>query len=373
MGPSRRDLVLAGGAAALASRAAAQDVRGGQRKAGWAVLGLGRHAQLSLSRMTPTRHTRLTALISGSPDKLSSLGERYGVPAASRYGYDDWDRIRNDPTIDVVYVVTPVGSHAEFAIEALRAGKHVLVEKTMAESSARCRQMISEARRAGLKLGVAYRAWHDPVNRFAMEARAKAGLGDLRTVAAHKGFVMSLPPTDWRFDRRLGGGGALVDIGIYSLQATRYVTGEEPLDVQATTWSEPSDPRYRAVEQTIAWTARFPSGVLASCTASWDYSGQNTVRAAFRDGFIEMDPATLGANNRLYIGRRRDGAFGIEERIVASPDQIAAQFDHFSQAVINDTAPMTDGTEGLKDVLAIEAIYGAAASGRAERVAGVDL
>ncbi|MFZ5718725.1 MAG: Gfo/Idh/MocA family protein [Pseudomonadota bacterium] len=378
MNPSRRSVLGAAGAAAAATAATVSGAAGAAqpetgRKAGWAVLGLGRHAELSLSRLAPTRQTRLAALISGSPDKLSRIGDQYGVPPSARYGYGDWDRIAKDPSIDVVYVVTPVGTHADFAIQALRAGKHVLVEKTMAESSDRCRQMIAEARRAGRKLGVAYRAWHDPVNRFVMQARDQAGLGPLRTLSAHKGFVMQLPAGDWRFDPRLGGGGALVDIGIYSLQASRYAAGEEPVEVQALASSDPDDPRYRTAEQTIAWTARFPSGAWASCTASWDYTGQNTLRAAFRDGFVELDPATLGANNRLYVGRRRDGAFGIEERMIASPDQIAAQFDHFSRAVLDDTAPMTDGVEGLKDVLAIEAIYRAVKSGRAERVAPVQL
>jgi predicted dehydrogenase len=368
---SRRQLLAMAMAAAAPAPALAQGAPA--RRAGWAVLGLGQHAQLSLARMAATRHSRLAGLISGSPDKLARLGAQYGVPEAGRYGYDDWARIRDDPSIDIVYVVTPVGTHADFAIQALRAGKHVLVEKTLAESSSRGRQIIREARTANRKLGVAYRAWHDPVNRFVMDARKDESFGPLRTISAHKGFVMQLPATDWRFDPRLSGGGTLVDIGIYSLQATRYVAGEEPVEVTASVWSDTADPRYRRVEQTIAWTARFPGGALASCTSSWDYTGQNVIRAGFRNGFVELDPATFGANNRLFIGRRRDGAFGVEERQIASPDQIVAQFDHFSLAVIDDTPPMTDGVEGLKDVLAIEAIYRSVSTGRAQKVEPVGL
>jgi glucose-fructose oxidoreductase len=337
-------------------------------KVGWAVLGLGNFAGLVLPKFAQAQKGRLAALVSGTPDKLARIGEQYAVPPSARYGYDDWDRIRNDPRIDVVYVITPVGTHADFALEALRAGKHVFVEKTMAESSARARAMISAADDAGRKLAVAYRVWHDPANRLLMEMARKEELGQLATVMAHKGTVMKLPPSDWRFDPRLAGGGALVDLGIYSIQAARYVAGNEPLEVQATVFSDPVDARYRRVEQNIAWTMRFP-GALASCTASWNYSGQNNIRAAFRDGFISLDPATLGARNRIFVGRDRGGTFGVEEQSVPFVDQLVRQIDHFSEAVLNQTAPMTDGYEGLRDILAIEALYRSVQSGRIEKVA----
>lgn len=338
---------------------------------GWAVLGLGNFAGLVLPRFAQAQKGRLTALISGTPDKLARMGEQYAVPPSARYGYEDWDRIKNDPRIDVVYVITPVGTHADFAIEALRAGKHVFVEKTMAESSERARAMISAANDARRKLAVAYRVWHDPANRLLMEMARKEELGPLATVMAHKGTVMRLPPSDWRFDPRLSGGGALVDLGIYNIQAARYVAGEEPLEVQATAFSDPSEARYRRVEQTIACTMRFPGGTLASCTASWNYSGQNNIRAAFRDGFVSLDPATLGARNRIFIGKDRGGAFGVEEQTVPFVDQLVRQIDHFSEAILNQTTPMTDGYVGLRDLLVIEALYRSVQSGRIEKVATV--
>lgn len=375
MSTTRREMIagaisLAGAGVTSRLQAAAVDrpPANTTEKVGWAVLGLGNFAGLVLPKFAQAQKGRLAALVSGTPDKLARIGEQYAVPPSARYGYDDWDRIRNDPRIDVVYVITPVGTHADFALEALRAGKHVFVEKTMAESSARARAMISAADDAGRKLAVAYRVWHDPANRLLMEMARKEELGPLATVMAHKGTVMKLPPSDWRFDPRLAGGGALVDLGIYSIQAARYVAGNEPLEVQATVFSDPVDARYRRVEQNIAWTMRFP-GALASCTASWNYSGQNNIRAAFRDGFISLDPATLGARNRIFVGRDRGGTFGVEEQSVPFVDQLVRQIDHFSEAVLNQTAPMTDGYEGLRDILAIEALYRSVQSGRIEKVA----
>lgn len=375
MSTTRREMIagaisLAGAGVTSRLQAAAVDRPPANKteKVGWAVLGLGNFAGLVLPKFAQAQKGRLAALVSGTPDKLARIGEQYAVPPSARYGYDDWDRIRNDPRIDVVYVITPVGTHADFALEALRAGKHVFVEKTMAESSARARAMISAADDAGRKLAVAYRVWHDPANRLLMEMARKEELGPLATVMAHKGTVMKLPPSDWRFDPRLAGGGALVDLGIYSIQAARYVAGNEPLEVQATVFSDPVDARYRRVEQNIAWTMRFP-GALASCTASWNYSGQNNIRAAFRDGFISLDPATLGARNRIFVGRDRGGTFGVEEQSVPFVDQLVRQIDHFSEAVLNQTAPMTDGYEGLRDILAIEALYRSVQSGRIEKVA----
>lgn len=375
MSTTRREMIagaisLAGAGVTSRLQAAAVDRPPANKteKVGWAVLGLGNFAGLVLPKFAQAQKGRLAALVSGTPDKLARIGEQYAVPPSARYGYDDWDRIRNDPRIDVVYVITPVGTHADFALEALRAGKHVFVEKTMAESSARARAMISAADDAGRKLAVAYRVWHDPANRLLMEMARKEELGPLATVMAHKGTVMKLPPSDWRFDPRLAGGGALVDLGIYSIQAARYVAGNEPLEVQATVFSDPVDARYRRVEQNIAWTMRFP-GALASCTASWNYSGQNNIRAAFRDGFISLDPATLGARNRIFVGRDRGGTFGVEEQSVPFVDQLVRQIDHFSEAVLNQTAPMTDGYEGLRDILAMEALYRSVQSGRIEKVA----
>jgi glucose-fructose oxidoreductase len=341
---------------------------GAAAKVGWAVLGLGKFAGVVLPKFAVSAHSELVALISGSPEKRARIGQQYGVPTASRYDYDDWEKIRDNPNIQVVYVATPVGTHADFALAALKAGKHVLVEKTMAGSSRDARRLISAAAAANRKLAVAYRAWHDPANQLLMQMARSRPLGPLATVMAHKGMVMQLPHTDWRFDPRLSGGGALVDIGIYSVQASRYVTGEEPVEVQATAWSDPSDPRYRKVEQTIAWTSRFPSGVLGSSTASWNYSGQNSIRASFQNGFIELDPATFGAGNRFYVGSRKNNEFTVEEQSMPAVDQLAAQLDHFSSAVLTGTPPMTDGYEGLRDILVIEAIYRSIASGRSERV-----
>ncbi|WP_426059667.1 Gfo/Idh/MocA family protein [Hymenobacter sp. B1770] len=205
-----------------------------QRKIGFAIVGLGKYAtEQMMPAFKESKHAKITALVSGSPGKMQQLAKEYSVDAKSCYSYQNFDSIKDNPAVDVVYVVLPPGMHAEYVVRAAQAGKHVLTEKPMANTVAECQRMIDACRKAGKQLMVAYRAQFEPFNLEAIDRIKKGELGKLRYVTSDHG--RQVKPTEdkadeWRVVKKLAGGGSLMDIGIYSLNAARYLTGEEPVE-----------------------------------------------------------------------------------------------------------------------------------------------
>lgn len=330
------------------------------RRLGYAIVGLGSYATRQIMpRFKDCRRSRLAALVSGTPAKLDRYGAEYGIPAAHRYGYADFDRIRDDPAVDIVYVILPNALHREYSVRASRAGKHVLCEKPMAVSSAECREMIAAARAAGRKLMIGYRSRFEPHNRLAIELVRSSHVGPTRAIRSAHGF--DAPPGIWRLDRALSGGGSMMDIGIYSLNAARCLTGEEPVSVSALESTDRNDPRFAQVEDRIAFTLRFPSGAIAECLSSYS-SNHNEYRVTGDKGFIDLEPATAYDGQSMRV--RRDGR--TETRTLSQPPEIqfAGQLDHLSECVLSGAAPIVPGEEGLRDVALIEAIYRSAREGR---------
>ncbi|RYE89864.1 MAG: Gfo/Idh/MocA family oxidoreductase [Myxococcales bacterium] len=335
------------------------------RTIGWAVVGLGK---FTTERLLPAfahcHHSRLAALVSGSTEKLGRLGEQHGVPAEHRYDYSAFERLRDDRSVDAVYIVLPNALHAEYTIRAARAGKHVLCEKPMATSSADALAMINICRASQRLLMIAYRARFEPHNRAAIAAVRAGEVGALRGVVAdHARPLDPADPADgWRTRHALAGGGSLVDIGIYGLNAARYLTGEEPLEVSGMVTSPAGDERFTEVEETASFLLRFPSGAVATGTSSYGAERIKRVHAYGSQGRLELDPATEYEGNRLRIGSGPDMA----PRDVPPGDQFALQIDHLSRCILDGTAPLTPGEEGLRDMYLIEAIYQSARTG--ERV-----
>jgi predicted dehydrogenase len=330
------------------------------RKLGWAIVGLGR---LAINQILPAfakcEKSRVTALVSGDPEKARKLAARYGVDPKNIYNYGNYDSLRENPAVDVIYIVLPNGMHAEYTIRGASAGKHVLSEKPMANTPRDCQEMIDASRKAGRKLMVAYRVRYEPFNQAMIKLAASRELGAIKIIVSDHGFNIG-DPTQWRLKRDLAGGGALMDIGIYALQATRYITGEEPAEINAMQHTTPGDPRFKEVEETINFQLRFPSGVLAQCTSSYGYSGQNRYRVVTERGWFELEPATSYTNLRMRVGR----GGSIEERTLPQIDHFAAEMDHFSDCIMAGKEPLTPGEEGLRDLRIMTAIYEAAGSGQ---------
>lgn len=342
-----------GAAASLAPKSVLAAEPG--RKLGYAIVGLGGYADVILPRFAECRHSRVTALVSGSPDKARQYAAKYGVPEHGVYSYQTFDTIRDNPEIDIVYVILPNGLHHEYTLRAAAAGKHVMCEKPMASTVAEAEEMVAACRAAGRKLMIGYRCRFEAANLEAIRIVRGGDLGLPRIVTAEHGFNIS--PNQWRLDRALAGGGSLMDIGIYSLQAARYLTGEEPIEVSAVESTDRSDPRFAEVEDTINFQLRFPSGVAANCVATYG-SHHNRYRVTGTDGWIEAEPATAYSGNRLRLHREW------RTRDHAPPEtpqnQFSAQLDHLSQCVMTDVEPIVSGEEGLRDMRIIEAIYQAA-------------
>ncbi len=220
----------------------------------------------------------------------------------SIYNYQNYDTIKDNPEIDVVYVVLPNSMHPEYTIRAHQAGKHVLSEKPMANTPADCQAMIDAAKKAGKKLMVAYRCRYEPFNKEVIRMVREQELGPVKTVVSDHGFNIG-DPNQWRLKRELAGGGSLMDIGIYSLQAARYTTGEEPTEVNAMVQTTAGDVRFKEVEETINFQLRFPSGALANCTSSYGYAGQNRYRVIGTKGWCELEPATSYTGLKLRVRR----------------------------------------------------------------------
>ena len=371
--PNRRSFLAS--SATLAAAAAAPAglfARGRQKeKLGYALVGLGR---LSANQLAPAfdncTHSELAAVVSGTPEKREKWRAKYDL-GDHVYGYEDWEKIAGDDAIDVVYVVTPNGLHRRDTLNAAGAGKHVFCEKPMANTSEDCRDMIAKCEDAGRKLGIAYRCQFEPHHLKAKETIESGGIGDLLGIGSSFGFKFPDPPFDgqkgWRIDGELAGGGPLMDVGIYALQFCRMMTGREPVAVTAQTVT--TDPeKFDEVEETLFWTMDFPEAggrppVLAHCGTTYAFNGMKHGEAFGENGSVLLDPA-FG-----YTGIR--GFVKGEPMDLETPDQFAVEMDRFSRSILEDSPFECPGEEGLRDLLAIEAIYQAAETGKKEAVASV--
>ncbi|KQY52249.1 Gfo/Idh/MocA family oxidoreductase [Lysobacter sp. Root494] len=336
-----------------ATRAKAQS----SRKLGFALCGLG---NLSTHQIAPalakTKHCRLAGIVTGTPAKAEAWKAQYDIPAGNVYSYNDMHRMADNPDIDVVYVVTPNALHAEQTIKAAQAGKHVFCEKPMEVSVERCQQMIDACRKAGRVLGTAYRCQFDPHHLECIRLVREEVFG--KTTIVQAGFAIDVgDPAQWRLKRALAGGGALMDVGIYALQATRYLTGEEPVLVSAIE-TKTDKIKFAEVDESMVWTTRFPSGVVAYCSTSYRTGGIQNLRVNAERGWFELDPAFFYDGNH---GRRSDG----QEIRFPEIDLFAAEMDDFAQCILEGRPTKVPGEDGLRDVRIMQAIYESARTGRA--------
>src|SRR5215831_16745213 len=335
------------------------------KKLGWAIVGLG---SLSIHQILPAfdkcERSKVVAFVSGHPDKANKLAQTYGVSSKNIYNYQNYDSIRDNPEVDIIYIVLPNGMHAEYTVRGLAAGKHVLTEKPMANTPAECHEMIDAARKAGRKLMVAYRCRYEPYNQEAIRIARSHELGPTKVILADAGWAIG-DPTQWRLNKKLAGGGSLMDIGIYALQASRYLSGEEPIEVNAVMYNTPGDSRFKEVEETINFQLRFPSGILANCTSSYGYASQSHYRVLGTEGWLEMDPATIYSGLRMKVFR---GGV-LEERFLPVRDHFSLEMDHMSGCVMDNKEPLTPGEEGLRDLKVMIAIYEAARTEKTMKLA----
>ena len=259
------------------------------KKIGYAVIGLGRIADHFLRGVPETSNSTITALVSGHRDKAERIAAEHGVPKSSIYSYENFDEIAHNPAVDAVYVALPNSMHAEYTIRAAKAGKHVLCEKPMATSVADSEAMIAACKAANVKLMIAYRCLYDPTHARAFELVRSGALGQVQAIES--GFGFNISPGEWRLNKKLAGGGPLMDVGIYSLNACRHLTGEEPEKISAVASTIDHDGRFAEVEENVSWTMKFPSGIVASCNTTYGANLTGFYRVHGSKGWLQLDPA----------------------------------------------------------------------------------
>jgi predicted dehydrogenase len=286
------------------------------------------------------------------------------VAESSIYDYQNFDTIRDNPEIGAVYIVLPNGMHKEFTLRAAAAGKHVLCEKPMANSSEEARQMIDACKAAGKYLMIAYRIQYEAHNRLAQQWLRGEKFGKVKLIESVN--VQNIgDPAQWRLNKKLAGGGALADIGIYCLNTIRFLVGEEPEQVMASMYSTPGDPRFKEVEEELLFQLSFPGGVRANCSTSYGvHQSRKYCCYADNGGWFGLDPAFAYRGLRM-ISSHADGNQEIRQQIdLGEKNQFALEIDHFSDCILNAKQPYTPGEEGLQDHVIMEAIYESARTGK---------
>ncbi|HEX4810669.1 MAG TPA: Gfo/Idh/MocA family oxidoreductase [Bryobacteraceae bacterium] len=325
------------------------------RKVGYCIVGLGR---ISMQHFMPackmSQHSQVTALVSGHRDKAEKMAAEYNVPTDSIYSYENYDEIRNNKNIDAVYIALPNSMHSEYTIRAANALKHILCEKPMATTVKDCQAMIASAKAANRKLMIAYRCQYEPVNTRAVQMIRDGKIGKIEAIESANGFYEVMG--EWRLDRKLAGGGPMMDVGIYSLNACRYLTGEEPTRLEGYSSVIDHDGRFETVEENLSWTMKFPSGAVASCNTTYGANMPGFYRVHGSKGIIHLEPAF--AYQGLHLKAEIKGESPIDDlNTDKDPAQFVMEADYFSDCVLNDKEPKSNGEEGLRDMQLIAKVY----------------
>jgi glucose-fructose oxidoreductase len=339
-----------------------------RRRVRYAVVGLGHIAQVAVlpAFAHARKNSELVALCSDDAEKLGKVGRKYQVE--HRFGYERFEEGLAESGADAVYIALPNHLHREYAERAAAAGVHVLTEKPMAVTEDDCRAMIDACDRHGVKLMVAYRLHFEEANLRAVELVQSGRLGEVRLF--NSVFTMTVKEGDIRLNPRAEGGGTLYDIGIYCINAARYLFEAEPEEVTAFT-ARGDDPRFSAdgVDEMTSAVLRFPGDRLAAFTTSFGAADVARLQVVGTKGDLVMDPAYEYAealSHRITIGEKTT------QRKFARRDQFAPELLYFSECIMTGEDPEPSGREGLADVRIIRALYQSADRGEPVALAPFD-
>jgi len=322
----------------------------------YGVVGLGYFAQAAiLPAFARAKNSTLVALFSSDKTKLDELGKRYEVEHLLEY--DAYDDFLATEKIDAVYIALPNNQHCDYTLRAARAGVHVLCEKPMAVTEDECRQMMAACSDHNVKLMIAYRLHFEKANLEAIEI-ANSRLGKLRLF--NSVFTMQVEEGNTRLEAELGGG-PLYDIGIYCINASRYIFRAEPCEVCGATVARSDDERFGEVEEALSAILRFPGERIASFTVSFGAKKSSEYEVIGTEGILRVSPAFEHADD-LKHELVTDGT--PRKKTFKKRDQVAPELIHFSRCILDDTEPEPGGREGLADVRIIQAIYESARTGR---------
>jgi predicted dehydrogenase len=315
-----------------------------------AIMGLGSYGTRVAEAMRNCKAAKLVGVISGHPEKITAWQSKYGIPAKNCYNYENFDNIRNNPDIDAVYVITPNGLHHDEVIRVAQAGKHAICEKPMAINAKQGQEMVDACKNANVKLLVGYRMHFEPKTLEVIRMRMNGEFGKILFFQGLSGFTIG-DPTQWRLNKELSGGGSMMDIGIYSINGSRYMIGEDP--VWVTAQETKNDPvKFKdGVDETIQFQLGFPGGAVASCLSTYSMNNLDRFFLNGTQGFAEMMPST---GYGPIMGKTHKGE--LTQPVVTHQ---TVQMDEMSAIIFQGKQPVVpvDGEEGVKDLKIIDAIY----------------
>jgi len=322
-----------------------------------AIMGLGSYGTRVAEAMRDCKAAKLVGVISGHPAKITAWQAKYNIPEKNCYNYENFDNIKDNPDIDAVYIITPNGLHHDEAIRVAKAGKHVICEKPMALNAKQGQEMVDACKKANVKLLVGYRMHFEPRTLEVIHMRKAGEFGKILFFQGLSGFTIG-DPTQWRLNKELAGGGSLMDIGIYSINGSRYMIGEDPVWVTAQETKNDPVKFKEGVDETIQFQLGFPGGAVASCLSTYSMNNLDKFFLNGTQGFAEMQPST---GYGPIMGRTHKGE--LTQPIVTHQ---TVQMDEMSAIILQGKQPEVpvDGEEAVKDLKIIDAIYEACKTGK---------
>jgi predicted dehydrogenase len=322
-----------------------------------AIMGLGSYGERVADAMQDCKKAKLVGVISGTPSKITAWQQKYNIPEGNCYNYENFDQLKNNPNIDAVYVITPNGLHKDQVIRVAKAGKHVICEKPMAINAKEGQEMVDACKKANVKLLVGYRMHFEPKTLEVIKMRKDGEFGKIMFFQGLSGFKIG-DPTQWRLNKKLAGGGAMMDIGIYSINGARYMIGEEPIWVSAEETKTDPVKFKEGVDETIQFQLGFPSGAVASCLSTYVMDDLDRFYLNGEKGFAEMQPST---GYGPIKGRTSQG-----ELTHPHVTHQTVQMDEMADIILRGKQALVpvDGEEGLRDLKIIDAIFKAVSTGK---------
>ena len=322
-----------------------------------AIMGLGSYGTRVADAMQSCKMAKLTGVVSGTPSKIKDWQGKFSIPENNCYNYENFDRVKDNLDIDAVYIITPNGLHHDQAIRVARAGKHVICEKPMARNAKEGQEMVDACKKANVKLLVGYRMHFEPKTLEIIRMRKEGELGKILFFQGLCGFKIG-DPNQWRLNKQLAGGGSMMDIGIYAVNGSRYMIGEEPIWVTAEEVKTDHEKFKEGVDETIQFQFGFPSGAVASCLSTYSMNNLDRFFLNAEKGFAELQPST---GYGPIKGRTNKG-----ELNQPHTTHQTVQMDEMAGIILAGKQPLVpiDGEEGVRDLKIIDAIYLAVKTGK---------
>ncbi|MBN8879994.1 MAG: Gfo/Idh/MocA family oxidoreductase [Sphingobacteriales bacterium] len=322
-------------------------------KLGIALVGLGKYSGGQLApALQETEHCFLAGIVTGTPEKAKDWKSKYDIPDGNIYNYENFASIKDNPAIDIIYVVLPNALHAEYVIKAAAAGKHVICEKPMAINVEECDRMIDACKKTGVMLSIGYRLHFEPHTQEMIRLSKDKVVGKVKKIIAKDGMSKV---EGWRLNKALAGGGPLMDVGIYCVQGACYVSGMDPIAVKAKEGPKTKPEMFRDIEQSLSWEMEFPDGTIAACESSYA-EDMNLLHVDAEKGWFELSPAY---SYRGITGKTSEGKIDLP-----GVTQQAGQMDDFAMAIKDKRATPVPGEMGRRDLKILMAIYKAMDSGQ---------